>query len=248
MRTTAARREESPSFAEDVRERRIAEYLALSASLARRFARRGEPLEDLEQVAALALVKAADRFDPSQNVAFGAYATRSILGELKRHFRDKGWAVRPPRRIQELCLELNREIESQTHSRGRAPTVPELARALEATEEDVIEALEASESYWLASLDAPSPDGDPLGARLGDGDPELLAAEQRVALDPLLEALAPRERRIVRLRFVDGLTQSEIAARLGLSQMHVSRLLRTSLETLRATGRESLGDVTDLIE
>jgi RNA polymerase sigma-B factor len=225
----------------------IEQNLPLATHLARRFSHRGEPIEDLEQVAAMALCKAVDRFEPEREVSFGAYATRTIIGELKRHFRDKGWAVRPPRRIQELCLELNREIGALTQRLGRAPTIKDLAQATEVPEADVIEALDASDSYWAASLDAPTADGEPLGSHLGSIDAALDAAEQRATLLPHLDALAPRERRIVLLRFVDGLTQSEIAQQVGLSQMQVSRLLRTSLTALRASyGNQTLDDVIDI--
>lgn len=230
-----------------LRDRLIELNLPLARHLARRFAHRGEPREDLEQVAAMALCKAVDRFEPEREVSFGAYATRTVLGELKRHFRDKGWTVRPPRRIQELCLELNREIESLTQQLGRAPTIKDLALATDASEADVIEALDAAESYWAASLDAPTADGDTVGSRIGSEDTALGIVEQRASLSPHLDALPPREQLILRLRFVDGLTQSEIAEHVGLSQMHVSRLLRSSLSALRAAyGEQSLDDVADI--
>ena len=232
-----------------LRARLIEENLALAHSLARRFANRGESRDDLEQVAAMALVHAVDRYDASHGTAFAAFATRTILGELKRHFRDKGWMVRPPRRIQELCLELNRELESLTQRLGRSPTIPELAAAVDATEADVLEALDAAESYWAVSLDAPTPEGDTLGARVGGSDTGYDGVVQRATLDPPIAALSPRERRILRLRFVDGLTQSEIATAVGVSQMHVSRLLRTALVALReAYGDQTLDDVAELTD
>jgi RNA polymerase sigma-B factor len=224
----------------------VEENMPLALHLARRFAHRGESLEDLEQVAALALVNAVDRYDPVHATAFAAYATRTILGELKRHFRDKGWMVRPPRRIQELCLELNRELERLTQTVGRSPTIRELAHAVGASEADVIEALDAAESYWAVSLDAPTAEGDSLGSRIGESDVEFDAVEQRASLAEQLSGLPEREQTILRLRFFDGLTQSEIAVAVGLSQMHVSRLLRTSLTTLRrAYGELTLGDVAE---
>lgn len=227
-----------------LRSRLVEQNMPLALHLARRFAHRGEALEDLEQVAALALVNAVDRYDPVHATTFAAYATRTILGELKRHFRDKGWMVRPPRRIQELCLELNRELERLTQSNGRSPTIRELAAAVGASEDDVIEALDAAESYWAVSLDAPTAEGESLGARIGGDDDEFASVEQRASLEVQLSALPEREQTILRLRFFEGLTQSEIAAAVGLSQMHVSRLLRSSLITLRrAYGDLTLSDV-----
>ena len=232
-----------------LREELVERHLPLATAVARRFTRRGEPTEDLEQVAALALVKAVDNFDPGRDVAFEPYAVRSIAGELKRHFRDKAWAVRPPRRIQEHCLELNRVLEEQTHTLGRSPTIDELARACRISEDEVIEALDAAESYWAISLDLPTPDGEPLGVHLGDDDVAMDAVDRRVALTPHLEVLSARDREILQLRFVGGLTQSEIAERVGLSQMHVSRLLRAALDELRSSFRERrLVDVADLTE
>jgi RNA polymerase sigma-B factor len=233
----------------ELRDRLVERFLPLSSGVARRFTRRGEPRDDLEQVAALALVKAVDRFDPTRDVAFETYAVRSIAGELKRHFRDRAWSVRPPRRIQERCLELNRALEERTQALGRAPTIRELAEACATTEDDVIEALDAAESYWTVSLDLPTPDGETMGVHIGGDDHELEAVERRVTLVEHLAVLAPRDREIVRLRFVDGLTQSEIAERVGLSQMHVSRLLRGALTELRTSFRERrLVDVADLTE
>ena len=230
-----------------LRERLIQENLPLASHLAHRFAHRGEPMDDLKQVASLALVNAVDRFDPGRDVAFAAFATRTIVGELKRHFRDKGWTVRPPRRIQELCLELNRSIEALTHDLGRSPTVPELAAATDASEADVIEALDAAESYWVASLDAPTVDGGTVGSHVGGADLGLEAVERRASLSPHLEQLPARERQILQLRFVDGLTQTEIAEHVGLSQMHVSRLLKASLASLRAAyGDQQMRDVVEL--
>jgi RNA polymerase sigma-B factor len=217
----------------ELRARLIEAYLPLASRLARSFGHRGEPMDDLRQVASLALVHAVDRFDRHQDVSFAGFATATIVGELKRHFRDKGWAVRPPRRIQELCLELNREIELLTHQLGRSPTIDELSAACDAPPDAVIEALDAAGSYWSASLDAPSPDGDTVGEHLGDADLEFDAVVDRAALAPHLAALPPRLRLVLHLRFVEGLTQSDIADRIGVSQMHVSRLLRQALTALR---------------
>ncbi len=217
-----------------VRDEILTAHLGLVEQLARRFARRGEPLDDLVQVGAIGLIKALDRFDPDLGFAFAAFATTTVVGELKRHFRDKGWAVRAPRRIQELYLQIGRLVEELSQELGRAPTVRELAAASGASEQDIIEALEATHSYRVASLDAPAGDGGSLLAILAGTDRSLERADDRLALLPLLAALPERERLILELRFVEDLTQSEIANRVGVSQMHVSRLIARSLATLRA--------------
>jgi RNA polymerase sigma-B factor len=218
------------------REQLVAAHLGLAEYLARRFANRGEPLDDLVQVASLGLIKAVDRFDPERGVEFSTYATHTIVGELKRHFRDKGWAIRAPRRMQELYLRLGKVVGSLGQELGRSPTIAELATEVKVSEEEVLEALEAGQAYRSTSLDAPTggEDGETLGARLGEDDPSLEDAESRATLSPLLAQLPPRERLILHLRFFDGLTQSEIATRLGISQMHVSRLLARSVSQLRS--------------
>jgi RNA polymerase sigma-B factor len=218
-----------------LRDELVETHLDLARHLAWRFTNRGEAFDDLFQVASLALVKAIDRFDPEQGVAFSTFGTRTIVGELKRHFRDRGWAVRAPRRLQELYVNLGGSIQLLSQELGRSPTIAELAADTGATEEEVLEALEAGRGYRAASLEAPTGDGEgePLGERLGGGDPAFDDAEQRLDLSPLLDQLPQRQRRIVQLRFVDGLTQSEIARTIGISQMHVSRLLQRSLVTLR---------------
>jgi RNA polymerase sigma-B factor len=170
-------------------------------------------------------------------VEFSTYATHTIVGELKRHFRDKGWAVRAPRRMQELYLRLGKIVSTLSQELGRSPTIQELAAEAQVSEEEVLEALEAGQAYRFSSLDAPTPgedDGDSLGARLGEEDAGLVDAEHRVALSPLIARLPAREQTILHLRFFEGMTQSEIAGRLGISQMHVSRLLARSLAQLRA--------------
>jgi len=216
------------------REQLVSAHLPLAEYLARRFANRGEPLEDLVQVASIGLVKAVDRFDPARGVEFSTYATHTIVGELKRHFRDKAWSVKAPRRMQELYLRLGNAVAGLGQELGRSPTIAELATELSVSEEEVLEALEAGHAYRSASLDAPAgEDGDALGAQLGAEDPSLEDAERRATLSPLLAKLPPRERLIVYLRFFENLTQSEIAERLGLSQMHVSRLLARSVAELR---------------
>jgi RNA polymerase sigma-B factor len=211
----------------------IEAHIGLAEHLARRFTHRGEPYDDLVQVSSLGLIKAVDRFDPDRGVEFTTYATKTILGELKRHFRDKGWAIRAPRRIQELYLHLGQAIGQLSQELGRSPTIKELARETGASEDDVIEALEAGQAYRSASLDSAGPDEESLGARLGVDDERFGDAEWRAVLLPHLETLAERDREILRLRFSYGLTQSEIAARIGISQMHVSRLLSRSLNALR---------------
>ena len=213
-------------------------HLPLVHFLARRFRDRGEPLEDLVQVGTIGLIKAVDRFDPQRGVEFSTYATPTIVGEIKRHFRDKGWAIRVPRRLQELRISLGRATAELSQKSGRAPTVGELAAHLGVSEDEVIEGLEGAQAYSTTSLDAHAggDDGDDspsLGDRLGSEDLDLEAVEYRESLKPLLAALPSRERRILALRFFHGMTQSEIAAEVGISQMHVSRLLAKSLATLR---------------
>jgi RNA polymerase sigma-B factor len=234
-------RKKFATFAESrdaaLRDQLVEAHLGLAEYLARRFGNRGEPLDDLVQVASVGLLKAVDRFDPERGVEFSTYATHTIVGELKRHFRDKGWAVRAPRRMQELYLRLGKIISTLSQDLGRSPTIPELASEAQVSEEEVLEALEAGQAYRFASLDAPSPgddDGDTLGAHMGEEDPELVDAEHRASLSPLIGQLPPREQKILHYRFFEGLTQSEIAARLGISQMHVSRLLARSLAQLRS--------------
>jgi RNA polymerase sigma-B factor len=224
-----------------LRDELIEAHLGLAEYLARRFANRGEPLDDLVQVASVGLLKAVDRFDPERAVEFSTYATHTIVGELKRHFRDKGWAVRAPRRMQELYLRLGKIVSSLSQNLGRSPTIQELAAEAQVSEEEVLEALEAGQAYRFASLDAPSPgdeDGDSMATHLGAEDAGLDDAERRATLSPLIARLPDREQRILHLRFFEGLTQSEIAARLGISQMHVSRLLARSLAQLRSAAEE----------
>src|SRR3954465_599937 len=225
-----------------LRDELIEAHLGLAEYLARRFSNRGEPLDDLIQVASVGLLKAVDRFEPDRGVEFSTYATHTVVGELKRHFRDKGWAVRAPRRMQELYLRLGKVIATLSQELGRSPTIPELATEAQVSEEEVLEALEAGQAYRFASLDAPSPgeeDSDSMSTHLGQDDANLDDAERRATLSPLLSTLPPREQRILHLRFFEGLTQSEIATRLGISQMHVSRLLARSLAQLRDFASEN---------
>jgi RNA polymerase sigma-B factor len=211
--------------------------LGLAESLARRYGGRGERSEDLSQVAMLGLVKAVERFEPERGLAFSSFAAPTIEGELKRHFRDKRWAVRMPRRLQELSLEVNQSLGTLAQRFGRSPTLSEVAVETGLSEETVLEALEAGRAASATSLDAPA-GGEGAGQwspaeQLGKGDQELERVEQRLTLASLLEALPERERNIIILRFFDGLAQAEIARRFGISQMQVSRLLARSLERLR---------------
>jgi RNA polymerase sigma-B factor len=217
------------------RDELITLHLGLAHQLARRFAGRGEQHDDLVQVASIALVKAVDRFDPERGVQFSTFAAKCIIGELKRHFRDRGWAVRAPRRIQELYLEIGHSIDQLSQELGHPPTVPELARAVGASVEAVLEAIEAGRGYRTASLDAPDARSQTMADSLGVDDAQLSNVEERSVLGDALRALPERDQVILRLRFIDGLTQSEIAKRLGVSQMHISRLLATSLAQLRST-------------
>jgi RNA polymerase sigma-B factor len=219
-----------------LRDELIEAHLGLAEYLARRFANRGEPLDDLVQVASLGLVKAVERFDPARGLEFTTFATPTIVGELKRHFRDKGWAVRVPRRVQELHLRVTRVIDDLALELGRSPSVQEIAQRAGTSEDEVIEAIDAGSAYRSTSLDAGRGDDDEspgLLGQLGDLDPELLGAERRAGLSPLIADLPEREQLMLYLRFYEGMTQSEIAKRLGISQMHVSRLLSRSLQTLR---------------
>jgi RNA polymerase sigma-B factor len=219
-----------------LRARIIEDLLPLATHLAARFRNRGEPFDDLVQVANLALIKAVDGFDPHRGVSFSSYAVPFIAGELKRHFRDKTWHVRVPRRLQELSLQINRATDELTQRLGRSPTVADLAAHLEIGEEETIEALEAAGAYHSLSLDAPAGGEDgssTLVDLIGSEDADLAEVDARVALPPLLATLPAREQRILAMRFFGNLTQSQIAAELGISQMHVSRLITKALSTLR---------------
>ena len=212
-------------------------HLPLVEYLARRFRNRGEWLDDLTQVATIGLIKSIDRFDLARGVEFSTYATPTIVGEIKRHFRDKGWAVRVPRRLQELKLALTKAIGDLAQREGRAPTVAEIAAHLQMSEEEVLEGLESANAYSTVSLDAPDSGDDDAPAvaeSLGMLDDALEGVEYRESLKPLLEQLPSREKRILLLRFFGNMTQSQIATELGISQMHVSRLLARTLTQLRA--------------
>jgi RNA polymerase sigma-B factor len=220
-----------------LREQLVDQYIGLVEFLARRFRNRGELLEDLVQVGTIGLLKAIDRFDLDREVEFSTYATPTIVGEIKRHFRDKGWAVRVPRRLQELHLELTKVIGNLGQELGRSPTVTEIAEAAGTSEETVLEGMEIAQAYNFTSLDAPLDSDDSESSsfadQIGTEDDQLANLEYRAALAPEMAKLPERERRILYLRFYRAMTQSEIADRLGISQMHVSRLLNRTLVRLR---------------
>jgi RNA polymerase sigma-B factor len=218
----------------------VAAYQGLAYSLAGRFVQRGEELDDLNQVALIGLMKAIDRFDPGRGAELTTFATATILGELKRHLRDRGWSVRLPRRIHDLHLRAQQAIDELTQELGRSPTMIEVARRVGESLEDVLEALDAGGLRHNASLEAPGASGDeaPLTNRIGVGDEDLADVDHRLALDPLLARLPARERQILQLRFVTGYSQSEIATRVGISQMQVSRLLSRCLAQLRGWAEE----------
>jgi len=219
-----------------IRDELVETHLPLVEYLARRFRNRGELHDDLVQVATIGLIKSVDRFDLERGVEFSTYATPTIVGEIKRHFRDKGWAIRVPRRLQELKLALAKATSELAQRNGRSPTVAELAGYLGMSEEDVLEGLESANAYSTVSLDTPEGgDSDALAVAdtLGVVDESLEGVEYRESLKPLLDRLPPREKRILLLRFFGNMTQSQIAAELGISQMHVSRLLARTLAQLR---------------
>jgi RNA polymerase sigma-B factor len=222
----------------------VERYLPLARRLARRYQHTDEPIDDLVQVASVGLIKAVDRFDSSREVMFSSYAVPTILGELKRHFRDRTWSVRVPRDLQELALRVDQIVTRLSTGRRRSPSVGEIARAAEASEEQVLEALEAMGAYRASSLDVPrarEEDGESVAESLGAEDRGYQRAEQRATLEPLLAHISERERTVLELRFGADLTQAEIGERIGVSQMQVSRLIRQALTRLR-TGAEGLGE------
>jgi RNA polymerase sigma-B factor len=230
----------------NAREQILIDLMPLVRALASRYAGRGEPLEDLVQVGALGLIKAVDRFDVDRGVEFTSYAIPTIVGEIRRHFRDKAWAMHVPRRLKELSVRLSRVLDELTNELGRSPTIAELAEATNVEEEDVIDALDSAHAYSTRSLQAPfEEEGDSLSDRLGVDDPGFGEVEDSSLVDAGLDALDERERRIVELRFFREMTQSQIAAELGISQMHVSRLLRRALSTMRGRIEELMGDADE---
>jgi RNA polymerase sigma-B factor len=222
---------------EQSRDELIEMYLNLVKYLASRFRNRGEPVDDLVQVGTIGLIKAIDRFDVEREVEFTTYATPTIVGELKRYFRDKGWAIKVPRRLQELSFRVNQAIDALTQRQQRSPTIAEIANHLDVTTEDVLEALETSEAYNFVSLESDrntdGSDSFSILEYIGKDDHLMTLVDDRAALAAALKHLSPQEQRVLYLRFFQGLTQTEIARRLDISQMQVSRLLRKTLRTLR---------------
>jgi RNA polymerase sigma-B factor len=222
----------------------VALHLPLVEHCARRFRNRGEPFEDLVQVGTIGLIKSIDRFEVNRGVEFSTYATPTIIGEIKRHFRDKGWAIRVPRRLQELRMQIGTAAAELTQTLGRSPTPRELAEVIGCSVEDIVEAIESSNAYSTLSLDSADDGGDNGGVSMleimGFDDEELEQIEIRESIKPLLEALPSREKRILLLRFFKNKTQSEIAAEIGVSQMHVSRLLSRTLDQLRTSLQETV--------
>ena len=215
----------------------VQRFLPLARQLARRYQRGGEPLDDLVQVASLGLLKAIDRFEPGRETAFSSFAVPTILGELKRHFRDRGWSVRVPRDLQEMAVRVDRVTEELSRDLGRAPTPAEIAAHIGATTEQVLEAREAAAAYRAVSLDRPRDEEDDDATGIADSvgaeDPGFSLAEDAATVQRLMRVLTEREREVLRLRFEEDLTQSEIGERVGVSQMHVSRLIRQSVARLR---------------
>jgi RNA polymerase sigma-B factor len=222
----------------------VALHLPLVEHCARRFRNRGEPFEDLVQVGTIGLLKSIDRFDLDRGVEFSTYATPTIIGEIKRYFRDKGWAIRVPRRLQELRMQIGSTTAELTQALGRSPTPRELADAIGCSVEEIVEGIESSNAYSTLSLDATDDGAEDGGVSMlemmGLDDEELEQIEIRQSIKPLIEALPAREKRILLLRFFRNKTQSEIAAEIGVSQMHVSRLLSRTLDQLRSSMRESV--------
>jgi len=225
------------------REQLVERFLPLARQLARRYQRTDEPLDDLVQVASLGLLKAIDRFDPEREVVFSSYAVPTILGELKRHFRDRTWSVRVPRDLQELALRVDRTVTQLSLDLHRSPSIAEIAEAVDATDEQVLEALEAAGAYRATSLEGPrggkdDEPGESLAESFGTEEGGFDLAEHRATLKPLLDTISPRERRVLELRFGQDLTQAEIGARIGVSQMQVSRLIRQALARLRSAAQD----------
>ena len=228
----------------EARDRALVELMPLVRALASRYAGRGEPLEDLVQAGSIGLIKAVDRFDVDRGVDFSSYAVPTIVGEIRRHFRDKAWAMHVPRRLKELSLRLSRVLDELTTELGRSPTVAELAEAAGVEEEEAIDALDSTNAYTTRSLHAPFEDGadDSLAEKLGTDETGYAEVEDGALVQAGLAALDERERQIVELRFFKEMTQSQIAAEIGISQMHVSRLLRRALATMRGRIQEVSAD------
>lgn len=220
----------------EAREQLIVSHLNLVRFLASKFKNRGEPLDDLIQVGTIGLIKAIDRFDPNRGLEFTTYATPTIMGEIKRHFRDKGWSVRVPRRLQELSSKVNQVTDELTKELQRSPSVEEIAKELGTSVDEVLEAMESSEAYASVPLDSPGSGDDDAPSiidRFGAVDTDLASLDDKMVLSGALAKLEPNERALVEMRFVEGLTQSQIAERMGMSQVQVSRLLHKTLERMR---------------
>ncbi|MQW75546.1 SigB/SigF/SigG family RNA polymerase sigma factor [Nocardioides sp. dk4132] len=229
----------SESSREEARNALVHLHLPLVDHCARRFRNRGEPFEDLVQVGTIGLIKSVDRFDLDRGVEFSTYATPTIIGEIKRYFRDKGWAIRVPRRLQELRMQIGTATAELTQTLGRSPTARELAEAIGCTVEEIVEGIDSSNAYSTLSLDAAADDSENGAASMLDAigieDAGLAHVEVRESIKPLLDRLDPREKKILLLRFFKNMTQSQIAAEIGVSQMHVSRLLTRTLVQLRSS-------------
>lgn len=221
----------------EAREKLVMSHLNLVRFIANKFKNRGEPIDDLIQVGYLGLLKAIDRFDPSRGLEFTTFATPTIMGEIKRHFRDKGWSVRVPRRLQELSAKVNQATDTLTSQLQRSPTIAEIADYLDATVDEVLEAMESSSAYSSVSLEAPSgADDDDTPSvidRYATEDSDLAFTDDRIIIEEALASFSPRERDVIEMRFLKGMTQIEIAEKLGISQVQVSRLLRRTLKKIQ---------------
>ena len=221
----------------EAREQLVMSHLNLVRFLANKFKNRGEPLDDLVQVGYLGLLKAIDRFDPDRGLEFTTYATPTILGEIKRHFRDKGWSVRIPRRLQELSAKVNQATDTLTTQLQRSPTIQEIADYLDASVDEVLEAMESSSAYSSVPLEgtgsSENDDAPSVIDRYGSEDNELAFTDDRLVIEEALKGFSPREREVIELRFMKGMTQIEIAEQLGISQVQVSRLLRRTLKKIQ---------------
>lgn len=221
----------------DAREKLVMSHLNLVRFIANKFKNRGEPIDDLIQVGYLGLLKAIDRFDPSRGLEFTTFATPTIMGEIKRHFRDKGWSVRVPRRLQELSAKVNQATDTLTSQLQRSPTIAEIADYLDATVDEVLEAMESSSAYSSVSLEAPSgADDDDTPSvidRYATEDSDLAFTDDRIIIEEALASFSPRERDVIEMRFLKGMTQIEIAEKFGISQVQVSRLLRRTLKKIQ---------------
>lgn len=221
----------------DAREKLVMSHLNLVRFIANKFKNRGEPIDDLIQVGYLGLLKAIDRFDPSRGLEFTTFATPTIMGEIKRHFRDKGWSVRVPRRLQELSAKVNQATDTLASELQRSPTIAEIADYLDATVDEVLEAMESSSAYSSVSLEAPSgADDDDTPSvidRYATEDSDLAFTDDRIIIEEALASFSPRERDVIEMRFLKGMTQIEIAEKLGISQVQVSRLLRRTLKKIQ---------------